>query len=646
MNKGESKSRRRKAVICILMAVVMVFSAAVSTASMLSHPDSSYNGLYDDIIKRGSTLNLGSPRLDMYSNTKTLVVSSSTIDISAARTGAVESEWIKLTVTGVAGHAITIATSDSVHAVFPGGLEDNPSVECTVFSDTIDADGKRTYIVYFNDAGSFTITLTDDDTSETDTVDITVYEKDVIFDVQSTVVIGERLTIRGSANTGTTVTVAMEDEVVPKLDCIVIDVNGEFEEEIDTSAADAPMAFKNPGSVRLKAYIDRECGQGDIGPDEKDDGSATILITRGDLTAELSTERVAQGDDFIITGTAKGSKEVDILIVAPTGYSGSNIEGGSVMYHASTPVTYNTFYKKISVGDGVETGNYLIMVLYRGSDSLYGKEGYAFLHEALAAYSLPNKTQDEMHAIIEDITTSCDDLLWESHITVETPFVALDPIASVAVGEPLVVTGTTNREEGYVIAVTVKGPVEFTQPVVKVENGTFTAIFDTSTAKVGTYTVQVNDGDGHADSATVEILSTIAIFDTGPGTYPSISGTHNGTITSYYDVTVGTLYTYSAPSTGGHTEYVAFYNATTGEEISNGTWTGYQGTDDYRYIDFNPSFILHANVTYYYTIKTGSYPQIIHANSKYVTVGVINCTEFTDTNGKTYNDWIPAILLE
>ena len=101
MNKGESKSRRRKAVICILMAVVMVFSAAVSTASMLSHPDSSYNGLYDDIIKRGSTLNLGSPRLDMYSNTKTLVVSSSTIDISAARTGAVESEWIKLTVTGV-----------------------------------------------------------------------------------------------------------------------------------------------------------------------------------------------------------------------------------------------------------------------------------------------------------------------------------------------------------------------------------------------------------------------------------------------------------------------------------------------------------------------------------------------------------------
>ena len=344
--------------------------------------------------------------------------------------------------------------------------------------------------------------------------------------------------------------------------------------------------------------------------------------------------------------------------MAPTGYSGSNIEGGSVMYHASTPVTHNTFYKKISVGDDVETGNYLIMVLSRESDGLWGKVGYLKLigteaemravpsDYALADYTLATMTQDEIYTIIENITASCDDLLWKSHINVETPFVSLDPITSVVVGEPLVVTGTTNRENGYVIVVTVKGPVELTQQVVKVENGTFTAIFDTSTAKVGTYTVQANDGDGHTDSATVEILSTIAIFDTGPGTYPSISGTHNGTITSYYDITVGTLYTYSSPSTGGHTEYVAFYNATTGEEIANGTWTGYQGTDDYRYIDFNPSFILHANVTYYYTIKTGSYPQIIHANSKYVTVGVINCTEFTDTNGKTYNDWIPAILLE
>ena len=51
------------------------------------------------------------------------------------------------------------------------------------------------------------------------------------------------------------------------------------------------------------------------------------------------------------------------------------------------------------------------------------------------------------------------------------------------------------------------------------------------------------------------------------------------------------------------------------------------------------------NHVYNYTIRTGSYPQIIHAKSKPVTGGMINCTKFTDANGKTYEDWIPAIRL-
>jgi hypothetical protein len=48
---------------------------------------------------------------------------------------------------------------------------------------------------------------------------------------------------------------------------------------------------------------------------------------------------------------------------------------------------------------------------------------------------------------------------------------------------------------------------------------------------------------------------------------------------------------------------------------------------------------------YRYVIVTGSYPQIIHAESKDVMGGTITCTEFIDVNGKTYTDWIPAIKL-
>ena len=148
------------------------------------------------------------------------------------------------------------------------------------------------------------------------------------------------------------------------------------------------------------------------------------------------------------------------------------------------------------------------------------------------------------------------------------------------------------------------------------------------------------------DYDTVDITVSVSTFDTGSGTYPSIFGTHNGTITPFYNINVSKMYTYSCPGTGGHTEYVAFYNTTTEEEIANGSWNGYQGAGDYHYIEFDSPFVLQAKVTYNYTIRTGSYPQIIHAESKDVIGGIINCTKFVDANGKEYNNWIPAIRLE
>ncbi len=50
--------------------------------------------------------------------------------------------------------------------------------------------------------------------------------------------------------------------------------------------------------------------------------------------------------------------------------------------------------------------------------------------------------------------------------------------------------------------------------------------------------------------------ATITQFDTGHGTYPSIMGIHNGTITPNSDKNISKMYTYSCPGTGGHSEYV------------------------------------------------------------------------------------------
>jgi PKD repeat protein len=137
------------------------------------------------------------------------------------------------------------------------------------------------------------------------------------------------------------------------------------------------------------------------------------------------------------------------------------------------------------------------------------------------------------------------------------------------------------------------------------------------------------------------------IFDTGTGgvPYPSISGTHYGTITPNQTFAVSTLYTYPCPGTGGHTESIEL--SEDGELIANGSWAGYTG--DWHNMTLNnligkASYLtLLEGHTYNYTIRTGSYPQIIHEQTYSTSSGWINCTEFLAADGRVYNDWIPAI---
>ena len=133
-----------------------------------------------------------------------------------------------------------------------------------------------------------------------------------------------------------------------------------------------------------------------------------------------------------------------------------------------------------------------------------------------------------------------------------------------------------------------------------------------------------------------------SMFDTGKGTYPSIFGTHNGTIKPDVTIEVSKLYTYPCAGTGGHTEYARIWNKTW--EGVEAYWEGYRS--DWHNISFNNSFTLVENQTYNYTICTGSYPQIIHKKEFNATGGKITCSEFIDANGKIYNNWIPAIMLE
>ncbi|MBN1455934.1 MAG: hypothetical protein JW945_06770 [Methanomicrobia archaeon] len=169
-----------------------------------------------------------------------------------------------------------------------------------------------------------------------------------------------------------------------------------------------------------------------------------------------------------------------------------------------------------------------------------------------------------------------------------------------------------------------------------------------SNLSVGTHIIsfQVQDNDGVWSSEVMVNLTILPfdpfrIFDTGPGSYPSIAGTHNGTLRPNHSMLVSRLHTYPCPGTGGHAEYVHIYGNGLDE---NATWNGYH--DDWHTIIFTEPFILHGGTTYNYELRSGSYPQILNVSSKMVTGGLITCSSFVDANGNACVARIPAIQLE
>jgi len=171
-------------------------------------------------------------------------------------------------------------------------------------------------------------------------------------------------------------------------------------------------------------------------------------------------------------------------------------------------------------------------------------------------------------------------------------------------------------------------------------DGNVTLSIDTA----GDYTIYTDKGMWKEYTRSEKKLVRVSsnIFDTGEGTYPSISGTHYGKIIPDEDVTVNRIYTYPCAGTGGHAEYVNIWNEETLNESAVAEWSGYVG--NYHNLSFDP-ITLRGGVVYSYVIKTGSYPQIIHAPYKQLSNGNITCTRFKDANGKEYGDWIPAFRL-
>ncbi len=468
--------------------------------------------------------------LSMKSEEKTLKIIKSAIEIKAAKTTVAERDTVKLTVTGVPKHKITVSVvTGGQYAIFPGGVNNNPATETVgTFNHSIGNGGKRTYTVYFNKTGSYKVKVEDMDSGEEDTVHISVVKKKVTFHMPDTCVIGNDLVINGTSTAGDTVDIAIDDVIV-KTD-IPIDENGIFKKELPTPDTRGTGVEDD---IEIEAFINTNYVVGQRIADFNDDGSTTVSMVSGGLTVQSSSEAAALGDSFILSGTAPGSDAVDIIVVAPRGGGGKGVDpSNSALNGLPSGITYETastsgksdaFSIEVNVQKNADTGIYLVFVLSPGKDGVYGRldtgdllEGLKTTYAGRDLKNLAGKTQEQLEAIITDATigtAGSDDFMKVLRIKIGERMVKLDPVADVEIGSDLVITGISNRE-GRSINVKVTGPTDLGKKTVSVTKGVFTATFNTSKALTGEYKIEVDDRDGHTDTTSVNITAEIKAIAT------------------------------------------------------------------------------------------------------------------------------------
>ena len=238
---------------------------------------------------------------------------------------------------------------------------------------------------------------------------------------------------------------------------------------------------------------------------ESVDASAYIFLFPPMLSMTLP-KHIADSDDIVINGIATGTDHVYIIVI---NYKGEVIfpvsKSASVVTAARTPVEDGEWTEIIGE---LDIGDYAVIALCEGRD---GRTNV--IENGKWVIGGENKTLEERVVILTDGSAGCDDLFMLFNFTIEPAYVSFNPIENVRIGEPLAITGKTNRESGTEIAIwVIEGSTILPAVITMVEwptvdHGVFTATIETMGTVLGIYTIKADDGEGNTDTETVELVA-------------------------------------------------------------------------------------------------------------------------------------------
>jgi len=246
------------------------------------------------------------------------------------------------------------------------------------------------------------------------------------------------------------------------------------------------------------------------------DASADIFLLLPEFSMTVS-KNIAEEDDVVISGTAKGTDHVYVIVMNHKGEVMFPPDGTTDVIKARTTSVEGEEWEE-NIGE-LDSGRYTVIALYEGKDGVTDAIKDLGKPNAEWAAGDESKTLEQRVAILMDALTSAgsDDLFEKVDFSVSAPKVILkEPKTVVEIGDEITVKAETNIKNGAKAFISLSQNLSILKKTFTlVENGCVNASINTSGLQPGSYNVAVDVSGRASDEKVVTLVEKKEVVEEG-----------------------------------------------------------------------------------------------------------------------------------